>query len=123
MYLKALQFTDIDMADKIAETQDLKLVKELGRKVKGFDPKEWEEVKEDVMFKALQHKFDANPRLIKKLLDTENLILVEASPYDTIWGVGLKETDPKILDPSNWVGKNLLGVQLMRLRDFYRNGQ
>jgi ribA/ribD-fused uncharacterized protein len=65
-------------------------------------------------------KFEQNEGFRKELLDTGDKILVEASPYDTIWGVGLSEDDPLILDEKNWKGTNLLGVSLMEVRRMIR---
>jgi len=73
------------------------------------------------MYFNLIRKFSQNPRLQAQLLATDDDILVEASPYDKIWGVGLRETDPRINDPSQW-GKNFLGKCLGRVRDALRVG-
>ncbi len=64
-----------------------------------------------------REKFRQNPPLAAALLATGDTILVEASPYDRIWGVGLKWNDPRILDQSLWLGTNLLGKALMKVRD------
>jgi len=63
-----------------------------------------------------REKFRQNPPLAAALLATGDTILVEASPYDRIWGVGLKWNDPRILDRSLWLGTNLLGKALMKVR-------
>jgi ribA/ribD-fused uncharacterized protein len=51
------------------------------------------------------------------LLSTAPTELIEASPYDLIWGVGISERDPKIADKTQWRGLNLLGIALMKVRD------
>ena len=66
------------------------------------------------------HKFKGNGDLRDFLLDTGDKILVEASPYDTIWGVDMKEDNPDCLIPRNWKGENLLGFCLMEVRNFVR---
>jgi ribA/ribD-fused uncharacterized protein len=69
------------------------------------------------MFVGCREKFRQNAELAAVLRDTGSSVLVEASPYDRIWGVGLGETDPRLADSSNWQGLNLLGKTLMRVRD------
>ena len=58
-----------------------------------------------------------NPELKEFLLNTGDSILVEASPVDAIWGIGLAADDPAAAEPHNWQGQNLLGFALMRVRD------
>lgn len=62
-------------------------------------------------------KFSQNEELKQKLLDTENKILVEASPYDKIWGIGLSVSDKDFYNPILWKGENLLGKILMKVRN------
>jgi ribA/ribD-fused uncharacterized protein len=71
---------------------------------------------------ACYFKFSQNPELLKQLLSTKGTILVEASPTDTLWGVGMNYYDDRILDPANWRGKNWLGEVLTALRDCYLSG-
>jgi hypothetical protein len=66
-------------------------------------------------------KFGQNSRLKATLLSTENKIIVEASPYDTIWGIGLYHEDDRVLDEKNWKGMNLLGKALMEVREKLRD--
>jgi ribA/ribD-fused uncharacterized protein len=65
-------------------------------------------------------KFSQNEKFKEFLLSTNDKILVEASPYDTIWGIGMLETDPRAQNPSQWDGENLLGFALMEVRDELR---
>ena len=67
------------------------------------------------------HKFGQNARLKNYLLSTENKILIEASPYDQIWGIGLGKESPDATQPEKWNGQNLLGFALMEVRDELRN--
>lgn len=91
-------------------------VKDLGRLVKGYNDKAWSTVREGFMTYVNLLKYQQNPDLAKQLKDTGARVLVEASPVDRIWGVGLGETDPLILDEKNWTGLNLLGKSLMTVR-------
>ena len=116
MWLKAMFFNDIEIADRIYWLQEPKGVRDLGRLVKGYDQKLWEEAREAVMYETVYAKFSQNDHMKASLLMTEDKILVEASPYDKIWGVGLAPNDPLVLDEANWKGLNLLGKALMAVR-------
>ena len=99
------------------------LIKALGRKVKNFDEHIWNSVRYDIVVRGNYAKFSQNPQIKKLLLDTREAILVEASPMDRIWGVGLSSTNPDIKDPNKWRGRNLLGKALMEVRqDLLQNG-
>ena len=62
-------------------------------------------------------KFTQNPKLLKELDNTKDLEIVEESPYDKIWGIGLDENDVRCLDKSQWQGTNWLGEAIMEVRD------
>ncbi len=83
--------------------------KVLGRKIKGFDKSVWDKVCLSIVYKGNLHKFKQNLDLLKELKDTENRMLVEASPLDNIWGIGMAENDEGVENPINWKGLNLLG--------------
>lgn len=93
-------------------------VKKLGRLVRNFNQEVWDEVKSSCMIEAIYQKYDNNPDLKKKLLDTGNATLVEASPYDKIWGIGISEKDAR--SGVSWRGENLLGKALMFIRNAFR---
>lgn len=95
--------------------------KDLGKKVKNFKHDIWDTHKRDIVFKCNMAKFTQHKTLRDKLLSTGNKILVEASPYDDIWGVKLKKDDVRILDKSTWLGQNLLGYILMDVREEIKN--
>ena len=116
MYCKAMLFKDEDTARKILSNSDPKTVKALGRSVKGFDEKIWVSKREIYVEKGCLAKFSQNQDKMDFLLMTEGTFLVEASPYDRIWGVGLAANDPKINDRESWRGLNLLGQVLERVR-------
>lgn len=114
---KAKLFGDEDIRLQILESKDPREQKELGRKVKNFNSEIWNSQAKKIVFKGLHLKFTQNHHLLKVLLDTEGTLLVEASPSDKIWGIGLGEDNPLINDPKNWKGLNWLGEVLTELRD------
>lgn len=116
MYMKAMTFNDYETASKILYSDSPKEQKALGRTVKNFDAAVWDKISYDIVYTACKHKFTQNPQLLKALHDTEGTILVEASPYDKIWGIGMAEGDPGIEDEKNWKGENRLGKVLTQLR-------
>lgn len=116
MVQKAILFGDLAMADLMHATADTKDVKNLGRRVKNFDPVVWAAQSEQIVFDGNLGKFSQNENLREFLCATGNLILVEASPVDNVWGIGLTESDAKKTSPSDWKGGNLLGYALMRVR-------
>lgn len=114
---KAQVFGDVQIRDKIMDTTDPREMKVLGKKVKNFKNSVWDKVKYWVVVNGNYHKFAQNKEMRDFLLMTQDKILVEASPYDTIWGIGLDENDPKVNAPNHWKGLNLLGFALMEVRD------
>ena len=123
MAAKARTFADAETFGKIMRTSKPKLIKSLGRQVKNFDERTWDAVKYDVVVDGNMAKFSQNPELKSFLLSTGDAKLVEASPVDRIWGVGLAENDPGITDEAKWQGLNLLGKALMNVRARLRNGE
>lgn len=121
MAKKALLFNDMDSYNEILSLASPHKIKALGRRVKNFDQKIWDEYKEDIVFKGNLLKFSQNQELCKELLATKNKEIVEASPTDIIWGIGLAETDPDIYDKSKWQGTNLLGKAIMKVRDVLKD--
>lgn len=120
MAQKALLFDDKKSFEKIINCNKPGEAKELGRKVIGYDDQIWNEQKFEIVKNGNIHKFNQHPGLAEYLLKTENRILVEASPVDTIWGIGLSQDDPNIENVYCWRGQNLLGFALMEVRDFLR---
>ncbi|MFW6273194.1 MAG: NADAR family protein [bacterium] len=121
MWEKALYFNDKETAAKIMVESEPSTCKALGRQVKNFDANKWSEVSYDIMVNANYEKYTQSLMLKDILLATKNRVLVEASPYDKIWGVGLHQDDDRILDEKNWKGQNLLGKALMEVRDKIKN--
>lgn len=116
MYLKAKLFNDNETAAEIQATNDPGKQKALGRKVRGFDNGVWDQNKVDLVTRVNFAKFDQNKGLRRKLFQTGNKILVEASPLDTIWGIGLSAQDAVKTDPILWPGQNLLGKIITNVR-------
>ncbi len=114
---KARIFGDEETRQRIMAEEDPDTIKQLGREAKGFDPAVWDEQKFNVVVKGNMAKFGQNPDLQAFLLATGTQILVEASPYDRVWGIGMKEGDKDIEKAEKWFGNNLLGFALMVVRD------
>lgn len=117
---KARLFNDDEVLEKILTAEAPNNAKSLGRKVKNFDMEIWDQHKYEIVKKGNFLKFSQNEALKEFLLSTDNKIIVEASPYDAIWGIGMLETDPDVQNPLLWKGENLLGFALMEIRDILR---
>ena len=117
MYKKAELFDDTEIMWDILLTDSPKEQKRLGRMVKNFNKDIWDKKCFSIVYKGNLNKFQQNNELKNQLKQTENKYLVEASPYDTIWGIGFGEDDENIEDPSRWNGLNLLGSVLMLVRN------
>lgn len=113
---KARLFDDEDICRQILETNNAKKQKALGRQVKDFNPTVWDKHKFSIVYLGNYAKFTQNEELKATLLNTGNTTLVEASPYDKIWGIGLSEDDIKASDRNQWKGENLLGKVLDSVR-------
>lgn len=116
MYKKAMLFQDFKSADKILKEACPSQQQKLGREAHGYDAALWDQHKLGIVLYGNILKFSQHQDLRKRLLATNDKTLVEASPYDLVWGVGLGVDDDRILDPQNWTGKNLLGQALMLTR-------
>lgn len=114
---KARIFNDIETRKEILNIHHPHGVKQLGRQVKNFDPVIWNKHKFEVVVEGNYHKFSQHKDLKQFLLNTKNRILVEASPKDKIWGIGMSENDEHVTNPNLWKGQNLLGFALMEVRD------
>ena len=125
MYEKASTFNDLSSMAKIINTvdHDPRKVKAIGRKVSPYDDNVWSDVRYQLMIEILLQKFTQIPEMLDILLETGDRVIVEGSPYDVIWGVGLHWNDDLILKESNWKGDNLLGKALMEVRSLKRIGE
>ncbi|WP_193017174.1 NADAR family protein [Proteus sp. FME41] len=113
---KARIFNDRVIYERIITTSNPGTAKALGREVKGFNQEIWDQQRMEIVIRANIAKFSQNKELGKFLISTGNRVLVEASPVDKIWGVGLSEQDKEVSNPLLWNGLNLLGFALMKVR-------
>jgi ribA/ribD-fused uncharacterized protein len=113
---KARLFGDTATLELILRADHPREHKALGRQVTGFDEARWNGVCREIVYRGNMAKFGQNADLRELLLATGDKTLVEASPKDRIWGIGLAADDPRATNRSAWRGKNWLGEALMRVR-------
>lgn len=123
MWKKAMLFGDAESAEKVLETKHPRDVKHIGREVKGFVKKYWEENCKQFVYDGNHAKFTQNQRCYNALMNTGDTLLVEASPYDAICGIGLDEEEAKSISEEKWPGSNWLGSILTQLRNDLRSKQ
>lgn len=116
MAAKARLFGDEEIARQVLGARTPGAAKALGRRVAGFDEDVWRAHRFAVVVAANVAKFGRHADLRGYLLGTNNRVLVEASPVDRVWGIGLTADDPRAADPARWRGLNLLGFALMQAR-------
>jgi len=114
---KARLFGDERTLAKILDADNPSKAKALGRTVHGFDSNAWDAAKLDIVIRGNTLKFRTHKNMATVLRKTGTAILVEASPVNPVWGIGLAATDPRASDPKEWKGQNLLGFALMHVRD------
>lgn len=114
---KARLFGDEEAVRRILGSNSPKEVKQIGREVRGYRDDLWHERRFDIVVAGNMAKFSQHPELLAYLLATGGCVLVEASPLDKIWGIGLAADHPQVTDPFAWRGLNLLGFALMVVRD------
>ena len=117
---KAKLFKDEEAYQLIIKETSQKKIKEYGRKIKNFNDEEWNKNKINIVVQGNILKFSQNEDLKQFLIDTGDKILVEASPTDKIWGIGLDQYNPDSRNPLKWKGQNLLGFSLMKVRDIIK---
>jgi len=120
---KALLFGDHEAYDQIMKESSPRKMKQLGRMLRNFDADRWAAECERIVTRGSLAKFAQNPDLRALLLGTGDKIIVEASPLDTIWGIGLGPDHPDAVHPGRWRGQNLLGKCLMCARSLLRDGK
>lgn len=117
---KARLFNDHRAFEKVLAAEKPGEVKEIGRQINGFDEVRWNARKYDIVKTGTIHKFHQHKKLNDFLLGTADRVIVEASPVDSVWGIGLAQDSKMIDNPYTWRGENLLGFALMEARDFLR---
>ncbi|MEV6164399.1 NADAR family protein [Streptomyces sp. NPDC052052] len=117
---KARLFGDAEAEDRAVAAKSPAQAKKVGRLVRGFDEAVWERERYALVVAGSIHKFGGHPQLREFLLNTGDRVLVEASPMDRIWGIGLAADDPRAENPATWRGLNLLGFALMDARTALR---
>jgi ribA/ribD-fused uncharacterized protein len=122
MHSKAVLFKDEEIAEKILQTESCKEVKALGRQVRNFDSELWREHRFAIVLRGNLAKFSQNEELKDFIFSTGDTVIVEASPFDTIWGIGLGEKKARKIPTRDWRGLNLLGFALMRTRSLLESG-
>lgn len=118
---KARLFNDAKNLQQILNATNPGEAKKLGRAVVNFDDKIWNAEREKIVVEANLLKFSQNPELKTFLLQTGDRVLVEASPVDRIWGIGMAQDDENIYNPNLWRGQNLLGFALMKTREILKS--
>ncbi|GAA6143444.1 NADAR family protein [Hydrogenophaga sp. 5NK40-0174] len=114
---KAALFGDLATRSMVLDAPNPGAAKALGRQVRGFDESRWLANRLDIVIRANLAKFSQNQEMGEYLLQTGSRILVEASPVDSVWGIGLAHDDDDASNPNLWRGLNLLGFALMKVRD------
>ena len=120
---KARLFRDDAILKKILDARTPAEAKKLGRKVQGFNEAQWLERRWDIVVRGNLAKFGAHVELREFLINTGSRVLVEASPYDQIWGIGMVATDDRAENPERWKGLHLLGFALMEVRAILLNNR
>jgi len=113
---KARLFDDAGTLDSILEAKSAAVAKKLGRQVKGFDESRWLQARWGIVVQGNLAKFSQHNELRDFLIQTGDRVLVEASPFDRIWGIGMAATTEGVENPARWKGLNLLGFALMEVR-------
>ncbi|TXF88471.1 NADAR family protein [Neolewinella aurantiaca] len=114
---KARLFGDAEVLERILRTENPAVAKKLGREVRGFEVDVWKEHMRTIVAQGSCLKFSQNPELLAYLKTTGNEVLVEASPFDPHWGIGMSKDEAERVTPHDWKGTNWLGWCLMEARD------
>jgi ribA/ribD-fused uncharacterized protein len=117
MAAKARLFEDREAEQRALAAGSPAEAKKEGRLVRGFDETTWERERFRIVVEGSVHKFASDPALRSFLLGTGSKVLVEASPMDRVWGIGLAANDEAASHPERWRGLNLLGFALMQARE------
>lgn len=114
--MKAKEFKDDEIYEKIIKAKSAKAAKALGKKVKGFEKEVWDAKRDDIMRLGIRTKFVQHPELRKQLQETGERMIGEADARNTYWGIGTSQTSEKSKHPDKWRGQNKIGKIMMDLR-------
>jgi len=117
MMHKAKVFGAIDIYNEMKTFNNASAIKQLGREIPNLSDTIWDKHKLEIVERANYLKFTQNNDLLKKMIEHKDLVIVEASPKDKIWGIGLHFDNDNVLDETKWKGQNLLGKCIMNARD------
>ena len=117
---KARLFTDEEMRQRILQTESAAEAKKLGRLARNFEEAQWTAARWEIVVQGNRAKFQQHPALAAFLIRTGDRVLVEASPFDRIWGIGMGKNHPDAATPARWKGLNLLGFALMQVREEWK---
>jgi ribA/ribD-fused uncharacterized protein len=117
MYHKAKVFNGVEAMERVFLNDSPQVAKQVGRKVRNFDTEVWSDAAYGIVVEGNLLKFSQQEKLKVFLLSTKQRILVEVSPYDQIWGIGMTAEDQRAIKPAEWGGTNYLGFALMEVRD------
>jgi len=120
MCKKCEVFDAHDILFEMIKTDDPRVIKALGREISNFTDEEWDKHKIDIVTQGNVLKFSQNSDLLEIMKKHKDKIIVEASPEDKIWGIGLHWDDDRVLYEDQWKGENLLGKCIMRARDILK---
>lgn len=120
MWRKAMLFGDEATAVRVLNAGHPQRAKGFGREVRDFDESVWDAHRFAIVVAGTTAKFAAHDDLRAYLVGTGDRVLVEASPVDLVWGIGLTADDERVADPGQWRGLNLLGFALMEAREVLR---
>lgn len=119
---KARVFGDHEALAAVMATSSPREQKAIGRRIRGFQEGLWNSVCRGIVYRGNLAKFEQSDRLRNLLLATGKRTIVEASPVDSIWGIGLAADHPDASEPSRWIGRNWLGIAVMQVRDQIAEG-
>jgi ribA/ribD-fused uncharacterized protein len=117
---KARLFGDSEILNQILVAKSPAIAKALGRKVARFEEQAWRKARWEIVVQGNLAKFGQHADLRTFLSNTGDRVIVEASPFDRIWGIGMAAKDSTVEDPARWKGLNLLGFALMEARERFR---
>lgn len=123
MAAKARLFRDDAALARVLVAETPAEAKRVGREVRGYDDAAWAAARSEAVVAGNVAKFSAHPTLAAFLRGTGERVLVEASPRDRVWGIGMGASNPDARTPSRWRGLNLLGFALMEARSRLFGGE